>query len=401
MERPRTSGSSTPAASRTIRTRRWTSRSARQVARGDRRGGPAALRRRREGRPASERLHGRRAAPRLAKAVDARRQQGRRSEPPRTSTSSTPRRRRSDSRLGAERQELGRPARRASSTGFPRACRRTRSALRVAVIGRPNVGKSSFVNRLLGEERLVVSEIAGTTRDAIDTPMTLSRPRARLRRHRRTAPPDARSTTASSSTRRCARAARSSAPTSACSLIDATEGEFHNQDLKIADTGVGSRARPDHRRQQVGPRGEGRQGGAQVREGGAREGAVPQVRAVPLHVGAHRPARHQDARPHPRGRGRARDKRITTSQVNERLARAARPPSAAAGGRSRGEAQLRDAGRDVARRRSPSSATIRISWRSTTSAYLHNGFRETWGVHGQPAAHRAAAEERHRRTAAN
>jgi GTPase len=45
-----------------------------------------------------------------------------------------------------------------------------REALRVAVIGRPNVGKSSFVNRLLGEERLVVSEIAGTTRDAIDTP---------------------------------------------------------------------------------------------------------------------------------------------------------------------------------------------------------------------------------------
>ena len=43
-------------------------------------------------------------------------------------------------------------------------------ALRVAVIGRPNVGKSSFVNRLLGEDRLVVSDVAGTTRDAIDTP---------------------------------------------------------------------------------------------------------------------------------------------------------------------------------------------------------------------------------------
>ena len=42
--------------------------------------------------------------------------------------------------------------------------------LRVAVIGRPNVGKSSFVNRLLGEERLVVNDKAGTTRDAIDTP---------------------------------------------------------------------------------------------------------------------------------------------------------------------------------------------------------------------------------------
>ena len=44
------------------------------------------------------------------------------------------------------------------------------TALRVAVVGRPNVGKSSFVNRLLGEERLVVSDIAGTTRDSIDTP---------------------------------------------------------------------------------------------------------------------------------------------------------------------------------------------------------------------------------------
>ena len=42
--------------------------------------------------------------------------------------------------------------------------------LRVAVIGKPNVGKSSFVNRLLGEDRLVVSETAGTTRDSIDTP---------------------------------------------------------------------------------------------------------------------------------------------------------------------------------------------------------------------------------------
>ncbi len=42
--------------------------------------------------------------------------------------------------------------------------------LRVAVIGRPNVGKSSFINKFLGTERFVVSESAGTTRDAIDTP---------------------------------------------------------------------------------------------------------------------------------------------------------------------------------------------------------------------------------------
>ena len=41
--------------------------------------------------------------------------------------------------------------------------------VRVAVIGKPNVGKSSLINRLLGEDRVIVSDIAGTTRDAIDT----------------------------------------------------------------------------------------------------------------------------------------------------------------------------------------------------------------------------------------
>lgn len=42
---------------------------------------------------------------------------------------------------------------------------------RIAIVGKPNVGKSSIVNKLVGENRVIVSDIAGTTRDAIDTPI--------------------------------------------------------------------------------------------------------------------------------------------------------------------------------------------------------------------------------------
>lgn len=106
------------------------------------------------------------------------------------------------------------------------------SAVRIAVIGRPNVGKSSFVNRLLGEDRLVVSDVSGTTRDAIDAPMRyhdtdlIFVDTAGLRRQSRI--DDGIEFYSSLRTRRAIDSS------DVCILmIDATEG-LQNQDLKIA-----------------------------------------------------------------------------------------------------------------------------------------------------------------------
>lgn len=57
------------------------------------------------------------------------------------------------------------------------AVSRDEEETRLAIIGRPNVGKSSLVNRLLGYERMVANPVAGTTRDSVDTPFTYNRRR--------------------------------------------------------------------------------------------------------------------------------------------------------------------------------------------------------------------------------
>jgi GTP-binding protein len=115
---------------------------------------------------------------------------------------------------------------------IPETAEEQSDALRVAVIGRPNVGKSSLVNRLLGEERLVVAETAGTTRDAIDTPLNFhGRPvifvdTAGLRRQSKI--------DEGIEFYSALRSRRAIDRADICILvIDATEG-LHNQDLKIA-----------------------------------------------------------------------------------------------------------------------------------------------------------------------
>jgi GTP-binding protein len=79
---------------------------------------------------------------------------------------------------------LGRVAESESLEGedesVPRANGLTLEETTVAIVGRPNVGKSSLVNRLLSDERMLVSEMPGTTRDAVDSPLTWHRRHFRI-----------------------------------------------------------------------------------------------------------------------------------------------------------------------------------------------------------------------------
>ncbi len=253
-------------------------------------------------------------------------------------------------------------------------------ALHVAVVGRPNVGKSSLVNRLLGADRLVVSDEAGTTRDAIDTPMTFHGrtlvfiDTAGLRRQ--TKIEDGIEFYSSLRSRRAIERA------DICVLvIDAVEG-LHNQDLKIAtlawEAGRGlvvvvnkwDLAEKDDK--------------ASARfEKSCREKA-PYLAFVPfLFTSALTGQRVQRLLELLVTVAEERNKRITTAQVNDRLQELLarlQPPQAAGF-----EVRL-----NYATQVEVAPPTIAVFGnhpdlvQENYVRYLHNGFREAWGFTGNP-----------------
>ena len=264
---------------------------------------------------------------------------------------------------------------------LPEAPADDEQALRVAVIGKPNVGKSSFVNRLLGEERLVVSEIAGTTRDAIDTPMRYhGRPfifvdTAGLRRQSKIE--DGIEFYSSLRTRRAIERA------DICILmVDATEGEIQNQDLKIAalawDAGRGlivvvnkwDLAEKDDK--------------ATAKYQKAAGEKAPFLKFVPfLFTSALTGQRVNTVLDRILEVEVERAKRITTSEVNEKLGEllARRQPPQAAG---------REIKLNYATQVETSPPTIAVFGNAPDLVeehyirYLHNGFRGYWGFTGNP-----------------
>ena len=254
-------------------------------------------------------------------------------------------------------------------------------ALHVAVIGRPNVGKSSFVNRLLGEERLVVSEMAGTTRDAIDTPMRYHGrdlvfiDTAGLRRQSRVE--EGIEFYSALRTRRAIERAE------ICLLmVEATESELQNQDLKIAglawEAGRGlivvvnkwDLAERDDK-------------SAAHFEKRAREKA-PFFNFIPfLFTSAKTGLRVTRILDLILGVDEERQKRIATAEVNERLVElvARRQPPQAAG---------REVKLNYATQVQTAPPTIAVFGNHPELVeehyvrYLHNGFRESWGFTGNP-----------------
>jgi GTP-binding protein len=264
---------------------------------------------------------------------------------------------------------------------LPESQAETPSALRVAVIGKPNVGKSSFVNRLLGENRLVVADAPGTTRDAIDTPMRYHDRQfifvdtAGLRRQSKIE--DGIDFYSSLRTRRAIERAE------ICILmVDATEGEIQNQDLKIAalawEAGRGlilvvnkwDLAEKDDK--------------ASIKYEKAAAEKAPFLKFVPfLFTSALTGQRVNRVLEVLLEVEEERAKRITTSEVNEKLGQLLarlQPPQAAG----------REVRLNYATQVETSPPTIAIFGNAPDLVqehyirYLHNGFRGFWGFTGNP-----------------
>ncbi|MBC7791027.1 MAG: ribosome biogenesis GTPase Der [Anaerolineae bacterium] len=263
---------------------------------------------------------------------------------------------------------------------FPPAEASEDTSLRVAVIGRPNVGKSSFINKLLGEERLVVAEEAGTTRDAIDTPFRYHGREfvfvdtAGLRRQSKI--DDGIEFYSSLRTRRAIDSA------DICVLlIDAAEG-LHNQDLKIATLAwENGRAlivvvnKWDLKEK------ESKTSAHFEKE---MEEKAPYFRFIPfLFTSALTGQRVHRVLDLILTVEQERHKRITTSQVNTRLEElvARRQPPQAAG---------REIKLLYATQVETAPPTIAVFGNHPELVqehyvrYLHNGFREAWGFTGNP-----------------
>jgi len=264
---------------------------------------------------------------------------------------------------------------------LPEAGEEVENALHVAVIGRPNVGKSSFVNRLLGENRLVVSEVAGTTRDAIDTPMRYHGrlivfiDTAGLRRQSKI--DEGIEFYSSLRTRRAIERAE------ICILVvDATEGAIQNQDLKIAalawEAGRGlilvvnkwDLAEKDEKAS-----------AKYEKEAGEK---APFLKFVPfLFTSALTGQRVTRVLELLLQVEEERAKRISTSEVNERLGElvACRQPPQAAG---------REVKLNYATQVETAPPTIAVFGTNPDLVeehyvrYLHNGFRAAWGFTGNP-----------------
>jgi len=252
--------------------------------------------------------------------------------------------------------------------------------LRIAVIGKPNVGKSSLVNKLLGEERMVVSEVPGTTRDAIDTTLEYEGRKvvfvdtAGLRRQARI-----HENVEYYSALRTERAVERA---DVCLLlIDGTE-PLHNQDLKVAqkawDAGTGliilvNKWDLVEKETMTAPRFE-----KSLHE------KAPFLRWVPvIFISAASGQRVHRILPKVLEVDEARRQRIPTHEVNEvvrGLYAKARPP----------HAQGRPVKILYATQVSTAPPTF-VLWSNFPDGipesyirYLHNGFRAQWGFVGSP-----------------